>query len=140
VKEKERTEAMAYCNVVQPRQVKTEASASPDLSPADSSFQFKFHASHGSLSHSPVQVPHIPLFRFGHWPSSLQKGLHFNQLGHSLDHPAMSYSDDYDDLAEIPPDQQNLANYAGTTSVNDRAVRRRSSKGTSPLFLFPLLV
>ncbi|KAF8964723.1 fungal-specific transcription factor domain-containing protein, partial [Flammula alnicola] len=132
---------------VEYRPVKTEGSSSPDLSPSlPSAFQFKFHASHGPLSHS-------PLYRFGsdfdspHWPphstaavvSHLPPRVNsaiINENGRGathfyLDDPqrAMSYSDEYDDLAEIPSDQA-LASYPGSTAnaANDRTVRRRSSK------------
>ncbi|KIM41432.1 hypothetical protein M413DRAFT_18957 [Hebeloma cylindrosporum] len=138
--------------------VKTEASSSPDLSPA---FHFKFHpSSHDSLSqhHST-----IPLYRFGaqsnlantnnHWaPTSVSHPparTHLNQTHHydffdrlsitsqsqstSPNH-TMSYSDDYDDIAELSVGQSGLAAYVGDSAApggnsnNDRAVRRRSSK------------
>ncbi|KDR77152.1 hypothetical protein GALMADRAFT_246384 [Galerina marginata CBS 339.88] len=143
-------------------QVKTEDSSSPDLSPAGPPipphFQFKFHASHGTISHSRnssdvTSVPQIPLYRFGlssnnlssnrhhlsPWPATvphlparvnspsafLHEKSHFH-LGHSLDPQTMSYSDDYDDLADLPADQQGPA--SSNSAANDRTVRRRSSK------------
>ncbi|KAF8909626.1 fungal-specific transcription factor domain-containing protein [Gymnopilus junonius] len=137
-------------------QVKTEDLSSPDLSPANSAipqFQFKFQPSHDSLSHSrnSSEIPQAPLYRFGfnnqhiptwspvtvsHLPprvdtpaiSPHEKGVgpnHFS-FGSSVEPQAMSYSDDYDDLADLPPDQQGLG--ASGNSANDRTVRRRSSK------------
>lgn len=138
--------------------VKTEASSSPDLSPA---FHFKFHpSSHDSLSH---HQPTIPLYRFGtqsnhadtnnHWSpttvSHFSPRIHLNQNNHhdfidrlstsqsTSPNPTMSYSDDYDDIAELSVGQSGLAAYVGSSpapggiSNNDRAVRRRSSKGAS---------
>ncbi|PPQ69684.1 hypothetical protein CVT25_012922 [Psilocybe cyanescens] len=152
-------------------QVKTEDLSSPDLSPADSSvphFQFKFHASHGILSHSrnsaDNSVPQIPLYRFGlssnnslnnqlsSWPnpvSHLPPRVHSASPGHdkgisptqfhppeSVDPHAMSYSDEYDDITELPVDHQGLP-YVGSSNsgANDRTVRRRSSKACT--FLGP---
>jgi len=139
--------------------VKTEASSSPDLSPA---FHFKFHpSSHDSLSHHHST---IPLYRFGaqsnlantnnHWSpttvSHFSPRIHLNQNHHhdfidrlsatsqsTSPNPTMSYSDDYDDIAELSVGQSGLATYVGSSpapggiSNSDRAVRRRSSKGAS---------
>jgi hypothetical protein len=141
--------------------VKSEASSSPDLSPA---FHFKFHpSSHESLSqhHST-----IPLYRFGaqsnlantnhRWSpttvSHFAPRIHLNQNHHydfidrlsltsqsqsTSPNNTMSYSDDYDDIAELSAGQSGLAAYVGGSATpgglgnNDRAVRRRSSKGAS---------
>jgi len=139
--------------------VKAEVSSSPDLSPV---FHFKFHpSSHDSPSQ---HHPTIPLYRFGaqsnlantnnHWCSTtvshFPHRIHLNQ-NHPYDFTdrlsltsqsqstspsnTMSYSDDYDDIAELSVGQSGLAAYVGGSAApggnsnNDRAVRRRSSKG-----------
>jgi hypothetical protein len=87
-------------------QIKAEA-GSPDLR-RPPPFHFKFLA-----SHDPAAAPPTPLYRFGSshpGPAS----------------PAMSYSDEYDDLA-LHPFLDHLPAPAA-----DRAVRRRSSKGPRP--------
>lgn len=141
--------------------VKTEASSSPDLSPA---FHFKFHPS----SHDSLYQHHstTPLYRFGaqsnlantnnHWSpttvSHFSPRIHLNQSHHhdfidrlsvtsqsqsTSPNNTMSYSDDYDDIAELSVGQSGLAAYVGGSAAsggignNDRAVRRRSSKGAS---------
>ncbi|KAH9474654.1 Nitrogen assimilation transcription factor nit-4 [Psilocybe cubensis] len=137
--------------------VKTEDLSSPDLSPENSSmphFQFKFHASHAILSHSRSSadnnLSHFPLYRFGSsanlWPnpvSHLPPRLNsvspaqdrpispsqFHHSAASVEPHSMSYSDDYDDITELPADHHGLS-YVGSSpsGANDRTVRRRSSK------------
>ncbi|KAF9563839.1 hypothetical protein CPC08DRAFT_721409 [Agrocybe pediades] len=106
-----------YSHYQNGRQVKTEAEASPDLSPAGSISPFdfnKFNPSHGPLSH-PQPLPNS-IYRFGLWHNIPRISQPTN---------TMSYSDDYDDLPDIPA----LGNYpASSSNATDRAVRRRSSK------------
>ncbi|PPR03375.1 hypothetical protein CVT24_012500 [Panaeolus cyanescens] len=110
-----------------PNKVKTEASASPDLSPLQH-FQFKFHSSHDNLYRWPAStVSHIPArLNTDLQNYTISSHSHHNQNHnhhHSSQQP-MSYSDDYDDIADMPPSA-----FSGPgASSNDRNVRRRSSK------------
>lgn len=91
--------------------VKSEAEASPDLSPLHHHFHFKFPPSHDHQSRTPSDdTPTAPLYRFGAYSTN---------PSHTPTY--MSYSDDYDDLPILP--------YAQSSS--DRTIRRRSSKGKS---------
>ena len=145
--------------------VKTEDSASPDLSPTPSSFHqypFSFHQQHTpfqalkstdhltSISQQPAQG-----YRFGSntshsfvptWPNQ-----HNNLTSYSpsdgytrfeLDSSSQTfqYLDDYDevDFAELPLPGRDSSSLSSLTDVSsssgaEKAVRRRSSKGWSPL-------
>lgn len=110
--------------------MKTEETSSPDLSPSSGSLQ----ASHPSHALLPLTLQ--PVYRFGPGAAAATYNLMQNQPWNSShnnihDHK-MSYSDDYDDGAELALDNSDgLAAIIGSSSANERTVRRRSSKGTS---------
>lgn len=107
--------------------VKSEAEASPDLSPVHHNFHFKFPPSHDHQSRTPSDPP-TPLYRFGQYPTNPANPS--PPSSHTISY--MSYSDDYDDLP--------IHNYP--QSASDRTIRRRSSKGdhTSLSLSSPYLV
>ncbi|KAK2460868.1 hypothetical protein APHAL10511_007338 [Amanita phalloides] len=140
--------------------VKTEDSASPDLSPVSSSlpFQFRFHPSK-STEHS-TSLPHQSVYRFtedsahnlvptwsdhhnlsSYSPATMSTHANHNHSRYDWDssHLSFQYAKDYEDvdLPDLPlagRDSSTDLSGSALSSGTEKAVRRRSSKGLSLLW------